>query len=70
MTDNLYKLIGNAMDSAYENGFTFSTWTYRDIAEDLVTLDSDLEKYSPDDIEPVLREWYQKEHITESPMNN
>lgn len=66
----LMKLIDVAMNNAFDNGFDFHTWTYREVAEDLVTLDSYLEQYSADEVESVLRDWYSKQDLLAYPRNS
>lgn len=64
------KLVNQALESATDNGFSFEHWTYRDIAEDLVTCDSDLEASEPEELEPIVKSWFANSDLTYRPQAN
>ena len=64
------KLVALAMNAAHDNGYSFEGWTYRQIAEDLVTIDGDLERCTVEELEPLLISWFKQSDITYSPYIN
>ncbi len=53
------KDIAEAFEHAAENGYTFEGWSTRDIAIDMCTYDSTLEKYEVEDVMEAI-EIYKK----------
>jgi hypothetical protein len=60
----LQKSVSDALDDADTNGYTFENWTFREVAEDLVTCDSHLENFLVEDIIPCVREWFKCTPLT------
>lgn len=56
-------LVDTAMESATDNGYCFEDWTYLEIAEDLVQIDSQLEAETPGVIEPMVRDWFTRSRM-------
>lgn len=66
----LETLVNDAMNHSVDNGYRFEGWTYQQIAEDIVTFDSDLEVFDPVEIEPILRKWFAQSGLTYRPYHN
>lgn len=52
------ELVHDALDKATDNGFEFEAWTFLEVAQDLVTHDSQLEDESAEEIAPIVKEWF------------
>ena len=48
--------VSEAFSNAFENGFDFTGWTPRAIAEDMCSYDSDIENYEVEDVERAVRQ--------------
>lgn len=46
-----------ALDNAVANGHDFVDHSVKQVIDDLMTCDADLEGARPDDLEPWVREW-------------
>lgn len=59
-----------ALNNAHENGWSFKGCTITHIAGDLASYDADLEQYEPDQLEPIVIQWYQENDVGYKPLGN
>lgn len=62
-SEQLQKAVSESLDNADSNGHIFENWTFREVAEDLVTHDADLEIYPVERIIPCVREWHKNSDL-------
>lgn len=55
----LKERVYEALNNAYDNGYTFDGWTLDSVAADMVTYDADLEQYAddPSKLVPYIDDW-------------
>ncbi|NIB44851.1 hypothetical protein HBA55_35045 [Pseudomaricurvus alkylphenolicus] len=54
----VYEAVGESIRNATYNGIEFEGWTYREIADDMVSLCQPLEDWDPQIVEMEIRRWF------------
>jgi len=52
------EIVNRAMEDATDNGYDFEAWTFTEAAEDLCQLHPNCGNSTPEELKPLVKEWF------------